>query len=116
MATSMQTKSGKLTLGERWDSIRPTAFALAIGLIAGPILSSMLGFQVLSSTAKSRSETAGIAVQAQICAAQALVAEPRAAALDWSARRDLAEHWAIMPGTTEAAPGVASACGTILAG
>src|SRR3546814_4076624 len=87
-------------------TIKPVAYALAVGLIAGPILSSMLGFQILSSTARERSQTAAVAVQAQICATQARIADPKAGELDWSARRDLADHWAIMPGAKEAAPGV----------
>src|SRR3546814_8931874 len=86
-------------------TIKPVAYALAVGLIAGPILSSMLGFQILSSTARERSQTAAVAVQAQICATQARIADPKAGELDWSARRDLADHWAIMPGAKEAAPG-----------
>lgn len=116
MANTSHTAISKPTLGQRWDTIKPAAYALVVGLIAGPILSSMLGFQVLSSTARDRSQSAGIAVQAEICAAQARIADPKAGELDWSARRDLADHWAIMPGAKEAAPGVASACGNLLAG
>ena len=111
-----QGKLGGPSLSDRWDKVKPAAYALVIGVIAGPILSSMLGFQVLSSTAQQRSESAGIAVQAQICAAQARVADPKASELDWSARRDLAEHWAIMPGAEQAMPGVISACNDLLAG
>ncbi|MFC3675385.1 hypothetical protein [Ferrovibrio xuzhouensis] len=110
------TTISKPTLAERWDSIKPAAFALVVGLIAGPILSNMIGFQILSSTARERSQSAGVAVQAQICATQARIADPKAGELDWSARRDLADHWAIMPGAKEAAPGVSSACSDLLAG
>src|SRR3546814_6037632 len=88
MANTSQTTLSKPTLGERWDTIKPVAYALAVGLIAGPILSSMLGFQILSSTARERSQTAAVAVQAQICATQARIADPKAGELDWSARRD----------------------------
>src|SRR3546814_10284129 len=77
MANTSQTTLSKPTLGERWDTIKPVAYALAVGLIAGPILSSMLGFQILSSTARERSQTAAVAVQAQICATQARIAEDR---------------------------------------
>ena len=111
-----QHKIGGPTFSDRWDRVRPAAYGLVIGLIAAPILSSLFGFQVLSSTAQQRSESAGIAVQAEICAAQARIADPKAGELDWSARRDLAEHWAIMPGAEEAMPGVVSACNTLLAG
>lgn len=98
-----------------WDRMRPLAIALVIGLIAGPILSAVFGWQVLQSTANKRSEQATVAVQAQICAAQARIADPRAADLSWAARGELAERWAVMPGSTESAPGVASACSNMLA-
>lgn len=98
-----------------WDRVRPYGTALVIGLIAGPILTAVLGLQVLESTADKRSNQAATAVQAQICAAQARTAEPMAADLNWQARSELAERWAVMPGSTQAAPGVASACSNILA-
>jgi hypothetical protein len=99
----------------RWDSVRPYATALVIGLIAGPILTMALGLQVLESTADKRSDQAAVAIQAQICAAQARTAEPMAADLNWQSRAELAERWAVMPGSSQAAPGVASACSNILA-
>src|SRR3546814_16501818 len=69
----------------------------------------MLGFQILSSTARERSQTAVVDVQAHICATQARIADPKAGELDWSARRDPADHWANMPGVQEAPAGVSTA-------
>src|SRR3546814_18281427 len=68
-------------------TIKPVAYALAVGLIAGPILSSMLGFQILSSTARESSQTAAVAVQAQICATKARLAAPKPGKLAWRDRK-----------------------------
>ena len=114
MATANQTKSGP-TLGDRWESIKPLAIALVIGLVAGPIISNLAGFQMLRSTAAEQNRMSGVAVQAEICAAQARAATPDTAALAWNLRRDLADRWAVMPGSTEADSGVASACSDLLA-
>ncbi|WP_341705075.1 hypothetical protein [Ferrovibrio sp.] len=116
MAQSPQTAAGKPGLMQQWQSIKPLAIAFAIGLVAGPIATNIGGFQVLSSTAQQRTEMASVAVQARICAAQALIADPKAADLGWSERRELAAHWAVMPGSDTAVDGVASACSNLLAG
>ncbi len=98
-----------------WGRVQPYASAFVIGLVVGPIASAIFGWQVLSSTADKRSTQAAVALQAQICAAQARAVEPKAAELSWNVRGKLAEQWAVMPGSTEPAPGVVSACSDILA-
>lgn len=112
-ATRMKDYQSKVS--QTWDSLRPYGTAFVIGLIAGPILTALLGFQVLESAAAKRSEAAAMGVQAQICAAQAKIAVPSAADLNWVDRNELAQQWAVMPGSTVAAPGVATTCGNLLA-
>lgn len=102
-------------LAARWNSVKPIAFALAIGLVAGPLISNYVGWQVTRGSAERQSQASAIEQQALICAAQARLEVADTAALDWSARSNLAEKHAVMPGRTAADSGVASACGSILA-
>lgn len=103
-------------LMDRWDGIKPAALALAIGLVAGPLVSNFAGWQVTRSSADRQIHLAAVEQQAMICAVLARAQTADIAGMDWSARRDLAEKFAVMPGRSIAAPDVASACGTILAG
>lgn len=107
--TTMQTAAAK------WQTAKPKVIYLAIGLIAGPLLTGITGVQVLSGTARDQAHAGVVELQAMICSAQARteVAEP--GKLEWSARSDLAKKWAVMPGTAAADPDVASACARKLA-
>lgn len=102
-------------LGDRWEAIKLPAIALAIGLIAGPLISNFMGWQVSRGTADRQSHTSAVHQQALVCAAMARAGMPDTASLDWSARRELGEKFAVMPGRTVAEPDVASACADILA-
>ena len=87
-------------LSTRWTRAKPIALGLAIGLIAGPIISGMLGFQMRSSTAQALAHDSAVAQQATFCAARARADTPTPAALDWNARDALARRFATMPGAT----------------
>jgi hypothetical protein len=79
-------------LGERWSSAKPRLFALAAGLILGPIITSMMGWQVMTSTARSQAQTAVVASQAKICEARARAEVSNPGTLDWNARQELAKR------------------------
>jgi hypothetical protein len=83
---------------------------LAIGLIAGPIISGFAGFQVRTSTAEAATRAGIVEQQAAFCAERARAATPNTAALGYQARSDLARQWAAMPGTTSVNPDVIYAC------
>lgn len=102
-------------VGTRWAAAKPVVLALGIGLVAGPIISGMAGFQMRTSTAETLARNGVVAQQAMFCAdrARADTAEP--AGLDWSARNDLARRFATMPGGTAVDPDVARACADRLA-
>jgi len=108
------TPTTTMTTGQRaaakWRRIKPIAWALAIGLLAGPIISNMLGWQTLSSTAQSRVDEGLVQQQATFCDVQARVEVPEPGKLDWSARNKLAERFALMPGSTKASNDVVNAC------
>lgn len=104
------------TAATKWQTAKPKVVYFAIGLIAGPLLTSFTGFQVLSGTARDQTHAGLVELQAVICAAQARTQVADASKLDWSARTELAKQWAVMPGATAAEPEVASACARKLAG
>jgi hypothetical protein len=98
-----------------WESAKPKVMYLVIGLIAGPVITNIAGWQVLSGTARQQVEASVIEQQAAFCAASARVAVADTAKLDYSARTELAKKWAVMPGATTADAAVTSACARKLA-
>lgn len=102
-------------LGDRWEAIKLPAIALAVGLVAGPLISNSMGWQVTRSAADRQSHVSAVHQQALVCAAAARVDTPDTASLSWSARRELGDKFAVMPGRTIAEPDVASACTDLLA-
>ncbi len=99
----------------KWESIKPATIALAIGLVAGPIISNMMGWQVTSGTAMARVQDGVMDLKASYCEARARgeIAEP--SKLDWNSRNELAKKWSTMPGGGEADSGVSYACARKLA-
>jgi hypothetical protein len=109
MATTMENLSTK------WLSAKPMLYGLAIGLIAGPLISNYMGWQVTSSAAREQAHAGVVELKATACNAQARIDNPNSAKLDWSGRNDLAKKWAVMPGGTAADSDVVSACSNKLA-
>ena len=111
----MSATTMKTTVASRWESAKPKLLYLVIGLVIGPIITSVAGWQVSSSSANSRVHAGIVEQQALFCEAKARadVADPKK--LEWSARSDLAKKWAVMPGTTTTDYDVISACANKLA-
>ncbi|HJQ56131.1 MAG TPA: hypothetical protein VJ890_04455 [Vineibacter sp.] len=104
------------TAGYSWETIKPRAIALAIGLVMGPFISNFLGWQVTSSSAQRQLSQSVTEQQALFCEARARADVKEPSKLDYTARRNLAEKWAVMPGKTSAESGVVSACADKLVG
>ena len=102
--TTMQTAKA------RWQTVKPKLTYLVIGLIAGPIITSLAGWQVLSGTARDQLHAGIVEQQATFCAANAHTEMPDTSKLDYTGRNDLAKKWAVMPGATVAESDVTSAC------
>lgn len=116
MSSSIDSKTTwQHRFSERWNSIKPVAIALAIGLVTGPLISNSMGWQITQGRADRQSHASAVEQQAMICAAQARVATPDTANLNWNLRRELAEKFAIMPGRETAESDVINACTQILA-
>lgn len=98
-----------------WESIKPKAIYLAIGLVAGPVLSGMFGWQVLTGTANDQLRAGIVDQQAVFCAANAHAETADTSKLDYTARNELAKKHAVMPGGTAADFDVVSACAKKLA-
>jgi hypothetical protein len=107
---SIHTGTMRENAAAKWAKAKPVAIGLAIGLIAGPIISGFAGFQVRTSTAQAAARANVVEQQAGFCAERARAATPNAAALGWQARGELARQWAAMPGSTLVDPDVVYAC------
>ena len=107
---SSYTASMRETAAAKWGAAKPVLMGLAIGLIAGPIISGFTGFQVRTSTAEAAATAGIVEQQAMFCAERARAATPDTATLSYQGRSDLARQWAAMPGTTSVNPDVIFAC------
>lgn len=102
-------------VASRWTRAKPMLLGLGVGLVAGPILSGMLGFQMRTSTARTLAHEGVVAQQAIYCADRARAEAPGTAPTDWNARNDLARRFATTPGTTQVDYEVMRACADRLA-
>jgi hypothetical protein len=94
-----------------WRSPWAAVLALSVGLVAGPFLSSALGWQIGADAARAQMLSSLIEQQAAYCNAQARADVLESGVqLDWRVRTDLAMKWASMPGSPGATPDVVRAC------
>ena len=107
---SSHTATMRETAAAKWSAAKPVAIGLAVGLIAGPLISGFAGFQVRTSSAQAATRASIVEQQAMFCAERARAATPDTAALDWQTRTDLARRWAVMPGTAVVDSDVLHAC------
>ncbi|MBK1659297.1 hypothetical protein [Paracraurococcus ruber] len=100
----------------RWGTAKPIVYGVLAGLVAGPLLSGLAGFQVRTSTAEAATRAGILEQQASFCAERARASLAGAALpTDWQARSNLARSFAAMPGTANADPEVVFACSGKLA-
>jgi hypothetical protein len=110
-STMLQTAAAK------WAELKPIVIGVAIGLVAGPIVSGIAGFQIRTSTAEAANRAGIVEQQAVFCAERARAALPPGTPTpDWQARNALARQWAVMPGGTTANPEVVYACSNKISG
>jgi hypothetical protein len=94
----------------KWTENKPRIIALVAGLVLGPLISNMAGWQVTASAAQAQARAGVVERLASICdvGARGAVADP--AKLDWSARGELAKKWAVIAGAAAAEFDVTNAC------
>lgn len=103
------------TVQAKWQAAKPIVFALAIGLVAGPLISNYMGWQVTHASAQTQMRDNVTEQLAMICAARAKADVADTGALDWSARNELAKKWVVTAGAPLADLDVADACARRLA-
>ena len=103
------------TAQTKWQAMKPVVIALAIGLVAGPMISSYAGWQVTSGTARAETRDSVLDQFASICAERARADVADAAKLDWGARSQLAKKWVTAPTAPFADLDVSGACAQKLA-
>ncbi len=112
--TNEKTKSRTGQIIEMW---RPRILFLVIGLVLGPFVTNWLGWQVTAGTMESAVEEAVVAYRAGLCAERAR-SDPEATSdviKDYTARRKLAEKWAVLPGEETTVRAVVTECSSRLA-
>jgi hypothetical protein len=99
---------------QKWSTIwverKPQLIALAVGLVAGPLISNYAGWQVTSGSARAQVRAGIVEQQATYCDVRARTVVSAPEKLDWSARIELARTWAVMPGSQAAETDVTNAC------
>jgi hypothetical protein len=103
------------TAQAKWQAAKPIVFALAIGLVAGPLISNYIGWQVTRGTAQTQMRENVTEQLAMICATRAKIEVADTGKLDWSARNELAKKWVLVAGAPLADLDVANACARRLA-
>jgi hypothetical protein len=106
----------RATAAAKWAEWKPMVIGAAVGLIAGPLISGLAGFQVRTSTADAATHSGIVAQQAAFCVERARAGmAPGTVLSDWQARNTLATKYAVMPGATAPNSEVIYACASKLA-
>jgi hypothetical protein len=98
------------TIKQEWTRRKPFIMGLVVGLLAGPLVSGIMGWQVTSAFLQRSVHTAIVAQQVGFCEFRARAAVKDPEKLDYTARYALAELWAKMPGQTATDSDVVSGC------
>jgi hypothetical protein len=105
MSSSTSPPALRDRIAAGWETGKPIAFALVAGLVAGPIISGMVGWQVRTSTANAALHAGIVEQQAMFCQERARATLPAdAGKLEWSRGFDLAKQWSAMPGAAAGTP------------
>jgi hypothetical protein len=112
---SFMTATTTKSTVSRWQIYKPRLLALAIGLIAGPVITNLAGWQVTGSQVQNQVQAGIVEQQALFCAAEARIEVPDTLKLGYGARDKLAKKWAVMPGAAATKDDVVSACARKLA-
>ena len=99
----------------KFSEWRYLVIALVVGLVAGPIITSIIGWQVSSGTMEEEVSAAVVEQQALFCAERAMAAPAYVDAatfdaLDFGGKRDFVTPHAQMPGQDAADRAVVDAC------
>lgn len=99
----------------KWQSVKVPLMALAIGLVAGPLVANSAGWTVWSGVAEARVRTGFVEQGTAYCVARVREEVRDPGNLDFDARSELAKKWAVAPGTTSPDADITQACAFKLA-
>jgi len=99
----------------KWEAVRPRLMFLVIGLIAGPEISNIAGWQVTSRSMQNQVHAGIVEQQALFCEVRARAEVQGTIKLDRTARIALAQKSAAMPGAATTDIDVVRACASKLA-
>jgi hypothetical protein len=116
MTAMTNVKNAMSTVRDKWLKVKPFGLAVCLGLIAGPFITSFLGWQVTSGTLDRQLHVAKVEMQAIFCFERVKAAGMNTAGIDYTGRRELAEKWGIMPGQDSAEYDVVRACSDKIVG
>ena len=86
------------------------AIAFVVGLVVGPLISSMIGWQVTGGASEEKVRAAVVEQQALFCVERIRATGQDTSGFEYSALKDLAKQWSVMPGQDSADYDVAHAC------
>ena len=98
------------TVKSKWEKMKPIVIALALGLIVGPFISNMIGWQVTSGALEEQVRTAVVEQQALFCVERIRATGQDTSGFEYSALKDLAKRWSVMQDQDSADYDVAYAC------
>lgn len=98
-----------------WQTIKTPLLALAIGLVAGPLIAASAGWTVWSGAAKAQLRASVIEQGASYCAARVRTDVSNPGALSFDERSALAKQWSMVPGSSEPDADINQACAFKLA-
>jgi len=99
-----------MSFQEKFQARKPLILAFAAGLLVGPLISGMLGWQVRMATVDTMVRHAAVLQQVKFCEMRARAAVADASTLDYTERYKLAEQWAKLPWQGQADSEVVSGC------
>jgi hypothetical protein len=103
-------------LKAQWESKKGVILGIIIGLLVGPLISGTMGWQVSRAFLIRSVNKAVVAQQASFCEFRARAAVKEPGKMEFTARYELAEKWAKLPGQTNVDSDVISACADGLSG
>lgn len=94
----MNSDGIKTIVKEKWEAQKPLLKGLAMGIVAGPVITSLIGWTVTTGFMEDQTHKAVVKTESSICAALARADGRDTTKLDWTARSKIAEKYSIMPG------------------
>lgn len=104
------------TLKKQWTNKKAVILGLLAGMLLGPMISGIMGWQVSSAFLLRSVHDAVVKQQVGFCEMRARAAVKNPGKLEYGDRYDLARLWAKMPGQEAVDTDVVSGCTNGLAG